>query len=74
MLQTVTAYKRLHDMAVGAGIVVDAAEASQARAVERDGLFAAVAVIVGARPVRRSWRMEVWGGAAICRHGDVGVL
>ena len=33
VLQAVAAYKRLHDMAVGAGVVIDAAEASQSRAV-----------------------------------------
>ncbi len=69
VLQAVAAYERLHDMAVGAGIVVDTAEASQSRAVERDGLLAAVAVVGDARRVGRSRGLEVRRGAAICCHG-----
>ena len=45
VLQAVAAHKGLHDMAVGAGVVVGTAEASQSGAVERNRLLAAFAVV-----------------------------
>lgn len=69
VLQAVAAYERLHDMAVGTGVVIDATEASQSRAVERDRLLAAVAMVGDVYCVGRSRGIDVRSGAAICCHG-----
>ena len=45
VLEGLPAYKRLHDMAVGAEVVVGTVETPQWGAVEWDGLLAAVAVV-----------------------------